>query len=283
MNIIKQTADELVLQSDKHTWRYQVFTILFFTPFIVAPLYAIAQTSYNTSSFTLSCNRVEPTQVTCEYTHYKLFGLIKEKTIPSRLVKEAKLTSEIVTDSEGDTTEHYSATLVYANGQTTVLQESVYDYEITPLTLEINSFINSNEPSLITERKSWNLSVWNWILGFAIMAFPLSLYLFVHWIAWLAMLSMFTVTTLTFNKKSNKLIAKNKSFIWSWTKHYKLNEITKIEQEEDYSEDDENIIFYKPTLILASGNSYTLLYTSDQEEARLRTQLIKSFLPHINS
>ena len=277
MNIIKQTADELVLQSDKHTWQYQVFTILFFTPFIVAPLYAIAQTSYNTSSFTLSCNRVEPTQVTCEYTHYKLFGLIKEKTIPSRLVKEAKLTSETVTDSEGDTTEYYSATLVYANGQTTVLQESAYDYEITPLTLEINSFINSNEPSLITERQSWNLAV-------AFIFFALfSMLLCFSLLAWVFMLSVCTVTTLIFNKKSNKLIAKNKSFIWSWTKHYKLNEITKIEEEEDYSEDDENIIFYKPTLILASGNSYTLLYTSDQEEARLRTQLIKSFLPHINS
>jgi len=100
MNIIKQTADELVLQNDKYSWQYQLLVFLFFTPFIIVPLYSIAYVLYGVSGFTLSCNRLEPTQVTCEYAHYKLFGLIKEKTIPSRLVKEAKLTSETVTDSE---------------------------------------------------------------------------------------------------------------------------------------------------------------------------------------
>lgn len=94
MYVSKQTTNELVIQREKATWLHKVFAFFLLSPFwaVAFVLVSLLLSAFNI--FTLSCNRVEATLVECEYTHDKLFGLIKKPIIKTGLTKEAKLITD---------------------------------------------------------------------------------------------------------------------------------------------------------------------------------------------
>lgn len=273
MNIIKQTANELVLQEKPYPpILYKMplfFAICFSFPIIFSILFLVFF-----GKFTLECNQIEPTQIRCEYTEYLLFGVLKQSTQTIKQTQEAKLDSETVTDSDGNITNRYSVTLVGADKQFTILHKSSNPKKASLLASEVNSYINSTSPSLIIQMNSSDVE----LLMFPLLAIPFTGYIF--FVIREISFSAFSIKTLVFNKRATELIDQQEILFGTRTKSYKLNEIV-LEEKEGI--DDDGSRYYEPTLVLPSGKTHRLLYTCQQEKAILMIQQIKKFLPHVNS
>jgi hypothetical protein len=277
MYVSKESANELVIQSKKPSLFNYLLTFSFksvflcllpgfmLLPAILAPF----------GGFNLSCNRVEPNWVECEYNHNEIFGLIKEPITKTGLIKEAKLNSETKTDSEGDTYTIYSVALVSENQSiSNIIYKSDQPKMVAKLASEINSFINSNKPSILIEIRGWEYVKFNFMYIFLVLFTCL-------WI----------ICVLLAFKQDIQIIKNPRKFIFSVdsnlftdkigekSEQYTLSQITHIEQEKH--EDSDGPDSYILKLVLASGDSYTLMNTVDEEEASLVKRKIEDFLKRI--
>jgi len=276
MYVSKESANELVIQSKKPSLFNYLLTFSLYTLFLGLPSFILLSSVLAPfGGFNLSCNRVEPNLVECEYTHNELFGLIKEPITKTRLIKEAKLNSETKTDSEGDTYTVHSVALVSNNpSKDHIIQESYQPNKVAKLASEINSFINSNKPSLLLEIRDWEEGE----LNFFYIIFTAFTFL---WI--ICVFLAFKQAIETIKNPRKFILSVNRNLFTDKTgeksEQYTLSKITHIEQEKH--EDSDGPDSYILKLVLSSGDSYTLMNTVDEEEASLVKRKIEDFLKRI--
>lgn len=92
--IVKQDANELHLSDGIKTLNI-IFNVFFF---IIGLCYGGIYFYHNTGSTTISCKRIEPTQVNCKITESFAFGLVRK----SQSVLDVTRSEFIQTKSEGD-------------------------------------------------------------------------------------------------------------------------------------------------------------------------------------
>ncbi|MEQ8969025.1 MAG: hypothetical protein RIE73_01360 [Coleofasciculus sp. C1-SOL-03] len=266
MYVSKQTTNELVIQREKATWLHKVFAFFLLSPFWAVAFALVGLLLSPFSIFTLSCNRVEATLVECEYTHDELFGLIKEPIIKTGLTKEAKL----ITD--------HSVALVIVDGRANILNSNII-YEssnheaVATLASGINSFINSNESSLILKRINWEeeqqfIGAYIFILLFTYM-----------WISRLISITRSMIydaksRSFTLNKITNSFIDKHGNKV----KQYELSKINNIEQNKYESSDIDEPNTHTVFLVLYSGERCLLMATFNENKALLVKQTIDNFI-----
>lgn len=125
---------------------------------------------------TLSCERIEPTQINCRRSESVFFGLIPQKPASLLRVTAAKSNSEIIKTNKGKRRGKINANYVILfsqQGKITVFNNTMNvardGREMEALTGQINAFINSSEPSLIIKRDlrlDWERNIVSFILLF---------------------------------------------------------------------------------------------------------------------
>jgi hypothetical protein len=276
MYVSKESANELVIQSKKPSLFNYLLTFSIYTLFLGVPSFMLLSSVLAPfGGFNLSCNRIEPNLVECEYTHNELFGLIKEPITKTGLIKEAKLNSETKTDSEGDAYTVHSVALVSDNTSNThIIHESYQPNKVAKIALEINSFINSNKPSIILEIRDWEEG------GFNFIYILLTAFTFL----WIIIVFLAFKQAIETIKNPRKFILSVNSNLFTdkigeKSEQYTLSQITQIEQEKH--EDSDGPDSYILKLVLSSGDSYTLMNTVDEEEASLVKRKIEDFIKRI--
>ncbi len=277
MYVSEESANELVIQSKKPSLIRCILTFSLFTlftyvipgfmliPYALAPLRVL----------TVSCNRVEPNLVKCEYAYSELFGLIQKPSTKTGLIEEAKLSSEDEDDGDGGTYTIYSVALVENNLLNPHIIYHSHSHKIAAkITANINSFINSEELFIFLEQRGWEdggMTFFDFFtVAFTVMWFTLSPFPFLEMIK-----TIKNPRYLSFSRTSNLCTDKCGNKI----KEYRLGEITCLELEKD--EDSDGPDSYILKLLLSSGEQYLLLDTVDEQEAGLVKGKIENFLTHI--
>ena len=274
MNILKQTPHKLILGNQDELTRedYQVVTAMFVLVLFFFCFLFIGHIFSDGGKKILKCNRVEPKLVNCNYTNYKLFSLIKMPVIETGLVKEAKLTSETKEDDDGNSYKVHSINLVNVNGQDNNLHQSRDFDEISRLKLGINNFINSNSPSLIIKHNyGFEALKHKYIYFFTVL-------LLILLADGLMAINFLRIEHIILDKNSAQLTHREKYFTYEKIKQHKLNEITKLEQNEMEGEDD---TLYDLVLVLSSGKHYHIIRDTKIEKIQSMKQKIEEFLPHL--
>lgn len=109
---------------------------------------------------TLSCERVKTTQVNCEKTRLLLFGLVPKPSSSMFMVTEAIVKSESTTVKKSKAVSSSVMLLTKYDGKFPVFYDLVShesdESEMNVLATQINTFIQSNQPSLILKRKGFS-------------------------------------------------------------------------------------------------------------------------------
>jgi hypothetical protein len=118
---------------------------------------------------TLSCKRIEPTEINCRSSKSVFFGLIQQKPTSLLRVTAAKSNSKIIKGNKIKIKDNY-VTLFTQQGKITVFNNTINvesdGREMEALTGQINAFINSSEPSLIIKqdlRLDWERNIGGFI------------------------------------------------------------------------------------------------------------------------
>ena len=138
---------------------------------------------------TLSCERVKPTQVNCEKTRSLLFGLVPQPSSSMFMVTEAIVNSESTTlrkrVRKSQIVNNSVILVTKYDGEFPAFYDLVShesdEREMKVLATRINTFIQSNQPSLIVKRKGFSqledflvlvyVFIWLLLLGLSFLFF----------------------------------------------------------------------------------------------------------------
>ncbi|GGA26315.1 hypothetical protein CYANOKiyG1_42270 [Okeania sp. KiyG1] len=173
----------------------------------------------------VSCQRVEPTQVNCQVNHSEYLGLTQGSSTSLTRVTEAKFNSRKKKNSDGETYFDYFVTLVTQKGKEVVSWQGNsyingvkgYPQEMNEMVAKINTFINnSTQPSLLIQYDlRWKLENLLFLpiciifLGTGVLLLYILLYLKI----------------MTLNKSERRLTYKIYSLLGIKTKHYSFAQI----------------------------------------------------------
>ncbi len=262
MRITKQTPTTLALQTDNTSSDNVPFSLFF--RFGVLPLIVALTLILNAKLTTLTCRRVEPTQVACNLMSVSLLG--KQTTsIPTGQLQRADV--QVSTDDDGDdvyriilvtkTKSIIPLTEVYTSGESDKRQDAD----------RINRFVNDQSQMSLTIQQDDRL-------GTAI--FGGILVLFGGGFTYSLMTSK-SLKTCVFDKASGHLYVTFKSMIRSETKQFQLQDIQSAQVIEGTDSDGDKI--FRTRLNLRSGNSIELpIHGGDSEKHHAIAQAINTFL-----
>jgi len=136
MEIVKYTGKELVLKDELYP---RFGCLLFFVfPWVGISLLFSLTTLQQMGVISISCQRVELTQINCQVNNSKYLGLIKDSSTFLSQVIEAKFN-------------YPSVTLITPRGKEVSWQGYSYS-EMSGMAIEINVFLNSStKPFLLTQ------------------------------------------------------------------------------------------------------------------------------------
>ncbi len=126
-----------------------LFSILFLIALGTLPLLFVF---YDLGTTTLSCQRLESNQVNCNNNKSRFFSLIKLPPTSLKEVFQAKFKVETTKAPSGAKEERNFVTLTTLEGEVDTFKGNAT--EMRELVTQINSFLQSNEPSLIVEHKT---------------------------------------------------------------------------------------------------------------------------------
>ncbi|MGB7519357.1 MAG: hypothetical protein WA896_06980 [Spirulinaceae cyanobacterium] len=122
---------------------------------------------YELGVTTLSCQRIESSQVSCNNRKLRFFSLIKLPSTSLERVSEAKFKSLTSHTPNGNKVVRNFVTLVTSEGEVNIFKGNAA--KMQEFVAQINSFLDSNEASLIIKHEiNW---FWSWKL------LPLGIYL----------------------------------------------------------------------------------------------------------
>jgi hypothetical protein len=251
MPIVKQTPTILEFREPSASAWFVIFgTVFFFFPIgIILQVEDVVKT--------LKCNRLEPTQVACEFISS---GYISSSSVNIRKAEKAEV--EVYKDSEGDT--HTRVILVTEDRRIPLdLTNS------TEVVNQINAFIsNQQQKSLIIKQDD------RWILILLSMPFTL---IGLRGLRKVCIDIAMGSDSLILDKNSGKIylrMKKSKIMIlsrWDLCKYW-LHEIKGIKVIEKTDSDGDKT--YKRSLLLRSGQEISLSLSMSQEEAQSINQFL---------
>ncbi|MGB6300931.1 MAG: hypothetical protein WBF90_32805 [Rivularia sp. (in: cyanobacteria)] len=187
---------------------------------------------------TLKCNRLEPTQVNCEYTSYNLFG---EKATSIRQLQGAEV--QVEEDSDGDT--YTTFILLTKNDRIPLNKYAAHSEEgLRKEATQINDFISNPQQNslIINHGHNWFL----YILGIFIFILNGMLVIF--------FIRQKVTIICTFDKESGRMYLRRYGILGRETIDYTLDKIDRARVNSLSSENN----YYNVQLVLISGKRISL-------------------------
>ena len=236
MRVTKSTPTVLKLQEKIETKIIlEAFALVLFfgLPFFLMGLMAVL--SFGKLN-TLNCNRIEPSQVTCELTSESLISksISKIDRLQGTEIQEKR-------DSDGDT---YRIIVLTSESRRLSLPRS---YNSNNTISKIDAFLNNREQLSLRIQRDNRSS--QYILGSIFMLFGGGFILLILQLKW--------PTSCLFSKTTSKLSVKYQNILFqSYTIEENLASIAEVEVDGDTDED--GIKSYTTNLVLRSGKSISL-------------------------
>jgi hypothetical protein len=272
MKVIRQTSSELVLYHQP-SFGQIIFAIILASIFMGLPFLAICMILFNVGVTTVSCQRIEPGEVNCKKQQSKLFGLVQQQFILLKQVKSAKFESKESIDSDGARPTSYQVTVATRTGDVRLIENYVNSSldktspsEMQAIANRLNTFIQSNQSSLVIERDirgDLNQS-----------ALPVATIGFFELIGGIIFL-FFQSETFTFDKKSNRLAYKRRTLLGQTYQYHPLNSVKGTYIETDTNGDsDTHILRLLPETIYQRR----VMLSSNLQKVQKIQDIIRSFL-----
>ncbi|NER05836.1 MAG: hypothetical protein F6K17_26205 [Okeania sp. SIO3C4] len=251
MEIVKCTGKEIVFQ-DRSSFGCAFF-FFFLVPLVGKSLVLGSLILSEMGVISVSCQRIEPTQVNCQVNNSKYLGLIQDSSTLTR-VTEAKFHSQKNQDSDGNTNFYYVVALVTQTGKRVVIWRGnsythgvkSYPQKMNQMVAKVNTFIkNSTEPSLLIQ---YDLR-WKW-KHLMFLALDITLI----GIAVLLLGKPYYLKIITLNKSERQLTYKISSLLGlsNETKHYSFAQIKELILDSDTDSDGDKR--YSLELVLPAEN-----------------------------
>ena len=240
------------------------FILLWASLFSGVPLLVVIGTIYNAGTTKLACERIEPTQVSCELNRSHLFGLLPGRPISMRKVLSAEVDSETRTSEDGDY-QVYRTRLFGRRGYVDVIDFSTDQALAKEWGTQINQFLRSSQPELhLSQSTSWS----QFISIFFLMPFVL--------IGWWVVHNTLQTRTLILDKNLNRLTYQGWRLTGRHRQDYPLGIVSKLELKEHT--DSYGNTYYEPVLLPDAVRKITFARTSSHQEALKLQEQIHDFL-----
>ena len=268
MEIVNSTRKELVLKDELYP-RFGCLLFFVFPSVGISLLFSLLSL-WQMRVISVSCQRVEPTQVNCQVNNSKYLGLIKDSSISLNQLTEAKFN-------------YPSVTLVTQRGKEVSWQSHSYQ-EMIEMVIKINKFINySTEPSLLIQYDlRWKkenlipLAICITILGIGVLPLLYTV---------LLLYGFFYLQTLILNKSERQLTYKVFSLLGIKSKHYSFAQIQELilESYTNKDEDGDEYTSYSFKVVLPRKNrnnpfEITLMSNSDIAKVKETANTVSNFI-----
>ncbi|MDY7012561.1 MAG: hypothetical protein SVX43_02980 [Cyanobacteriota bacterium] len=265
--IIHQTSSKLIIEAKPH-WGSIAF---FFLGVLTMSGIPFGWLVADRGVITLTCEKNQLTEVTCNRSASRFFGFVKRPTISLGTVSQAQLTSTTRTDSEGDEYTINFTTLTTSKGQVNVFEGvriNMQDY-----VEQINTFIASNESSFVATQDTRRLfslvvSILFLAVGFTFSAFSLK--------------GSLRITTRTLDKTRQRLVYRSKGLFDTQEESYPFQNISGVKVEEHIDMDDYKS--YRSLVAIEDGRSGSKSVplkqndSKDIEEEKKFAEQVRKFL-----
>ena len=264
MKIVEQTPTRMVLQQSPGGM--VGFMLLWGSLFSGIPLLAMLAMIYNAGVTDLSCQRIEPTQVTCESQQSRLFGLLPGQPTPVRQVMSAQITSETRSSDDGDY-DVYRPRLVSPAGYFDIGDFSTDRSTTEQWVTQTNQFLRSSQPELnLSHDNRWSPATLFSILFMSPFVIVGSL----------VMNSTIQSRTLILDKNLNRIIYEVWRFSGKRRREYPLGIVKRMEIKEHT--DSYGNVYFDPVLLPDQVRSITFARTSNRQDAVTLQEQIHEFL-----
>ena len=261
MEIVNSTRKELVLKDELYP-RFGCLLFFVFPSVGISLLFSLLSL-WQMRVISVSCQRVEPTQVNCQVNNSKYLGLIQDSSISLTRVTEAKFNYHKNSDGV-----YYSVTLVTKSGKEIVSWQGNSYQEMNEMVAKINTFLNSStQPSLLIQYdlrwKKKNLR----LLAISITSLKIGV---------LLLYAVFYLQTLKLNKSERQLTHKVFSLLGTKTKHYSFAQIQELILESNTDDDGDNTYRFK--MVLPEKTNVTLISNSKIEKVKKFANTVTNFI-----
>ena len=193
---------------------------------------------------TLTCTRLETTQVSCEQQRSTFFGLVKQPPVTFSQVLDVNVRSRRGIDGEGDLTTDRWVALTTRDGEMTLVEGSIRingvsgsAEEMNAIADQIRQFLQSNQPSLTLQR-DLHLQLKPLMPVGAIAGLFVIFGLFV-------LFTTFQSVSFVFDKQSKQMIYCQHTLLGSKSRNYGLQSISSVHIKTVTGTDSDGTVFYE--------------------------------------
>jgi hypothetical protein len=253
MRIIKQTENEVLINFTSTSPSKKFWGVGFIIISFVIPLVIVCFILSGVGVSKLTCDRIEPQQVNCQFSQSRYLGLISvrdstyKNVIATSIRKEEKVrTVQSENSSIQETYFVYFLRLQTKTGEHDVYNASNID-DIQPVNDDINKFINSQQSSFsFINDPRFNIAFYVFVL----VLFAISAIVF-----WTLSLIFFLVTfyssEIILNKSRNTFTHKHGFLSQQWFDRVPLTDILKVEVQE-FTDSEDNTKSFRAVILLRS-------------------------------
>jgi hypothetical protein len=260
MKIINQTSTEILIVSPKKSLVGSIlmagFSLFFVNAFMVAPLHMLdigSSISVLTESTKVSCDRVNPRQVNCEFIQSDLFSFSQQKTSNYQFVQGVKF------NHTNKAKVSFSFLTNTGEKEPLTTSRSTANAIVEP----VNSFLKSKQKSFsYISDNSFNSSNSFSYLSLVFLAFSV---FFGLALLWSALTEPFKHDEILLEKLESKFQHTHKSIFGSKVNQYQFTDIAKVDVL--YSTDSYQNVSFNPRIMMRSGKQYILATMSDRQAA----------------
>lgn len=237
------------------------------TGFAGIPLVLMGLTIGSLGVSRLSCERVEPTQVNCEFSRSYWLDLVQEPAVSIVQVQGVEITSEMHYSEDGDY-QLYIATLLGQNRSILLFDGSTDLGQVQTIAAPVQQFLASTQPTLVWERNTIESAGAS--LFTVLFCIPFVL------IGGGAIYSTWQTQSLILDKRANQLIYKTSTLLGNRYKRHSLGLVQGVELKQHT--DSYGNQYYEPVLLPDSVRKFTLARTTNRQEALQVQNQILAFL-----
>ncbi len=263
MKIIKQTAIELVLQESFDSSMLLLFWVF---GFVLVPLFIGYVTLADAGVTTLICERLEPTQVSCEYQQSQFFGLVNKKPIQLQQVMDVRLDEETRRDDEGSY-QVYRVRLITRRGELPFTDFSPDYTQNADLEFRLRDFLGSKEPYL-QETYDARWLFWQTLL-------PLAAIISILGVGIVVAYGMLRTRTLILDRRTNRAVYHTWTLLGNRYQYISFRQIRDIDVREEVENGETH---YEPVFLPMSLNKFPMFRSASLAEARQMAERVRAFL-----
>lgn len=265
MKIVEQTASRMVLRQKSPG--LTLFILLWASLFSGMPLIVIVGLIFNSGVRQLTCHRIEPSQINCQFQKSQVGGLLNTEPIRIPQIKAAELQQETRRNDDGDYLV-YRSTLLTSERTFDLSDFSTDEQTNANWVSQINQFISSQQTELVlTHDNRWNLS--------KTIAPILFLSLFVI-VGFSVVYAVVRSQTLILDKNLNRITYKVWTLLGTRRSDYPLGIIRQVELKEHT--DSYGNKSYEPILVPDQAKRISFAHATNRQEALQIQAKIQDFL-----